>query len=126
MDDFYSLQLDKLERFVCLKESEVVPDLANPDADDSDENDSEGGDESGDSDDEDDEIDDEMGDEHMPASTRREDDDDESVSRPLPLCIEHESQRHPIGRGAGRNEEEGTSIPHRDANAATACKGKRQ
>ena len=126
MDDFYSLQLDKLERFVCLKESEVVPDLANPDADDSDEDESDGGDESGDSDDEDDEIDDEMGDEHMPASTRREDDDDESVSWALPRCIEHESQRHLIGRGAGRNEEEGTSVPLRDENAATACKGKRQ
>lgn len=92
MDDFYLLQLDKLERFVCLKESEVVPDLANPNADDSDEDASEGGDESGDSDDEDDEIDDEMEDEHMPASNRREDDDDESVSQVLPLCIEHGSQ----------------------------------
>ena len=126
MDDFYSLQLDKLERFVCLKESEVVPDLANPDADDSDDDDSEGGDESGDSDDEEDEIDDEMGDEYMPASTRREDDDDELVSRALPLCIEHDSQRHLIGRGTGRNDEEGTSIPLRDESAVTAYKGKRQ
>ena len=123
MDDFYSLQLDKLERFVCLKESEVVPDLADPNADDSDEDASEGGDESGDSDDEDDEIDDEMGDEHVPASNRLEDEDDESVSRALPLCIEHDSQRRLIGRGARRNEEEGTSIPLRDENAATACKG---
>ena len=123
MDDFYLLQLDKLERFVCLKESEVVPDLADPNADDSDEDASEGGDESGDSDDDDDEIDDEMGDEHMPAPNRREDEDDESVSRALPLCIEHDSQRHVIGRGAGRNEEEGTSIPLRDENVTTACKG---
>ena len=81
MDDFYSLQLDKLERFVCLKESEVVPDLANPDADDSEDDESEGEDESGDEDDEDDEIDDEMADEDMASSSRREDENDESVSR---------------------------------------------
>lgn len=123
MDDFYSLQLDKLERFVCLKESEVVPDLADPNADDSDENDSEGSDESGDDDDEDDEIDDEMGDEEMAAGSRQEDDEDESVSRGLPPWIECVSKRHLIGRGAGRNEEEGTSIPLRDENATTACKG---
>jgi hypothetical protein len=124
LDDFYSLQLDKLERFVCLKESEVVPDLANPNADDSDENDSEDGDESGDDDDdEDDEIDDEMGDEHMPASNRGEEGDDQSVSRGLPLWIEHVSKLHLIGRGAGRNEEEGTGIPLRDENVTTARKG---
>ena len=126
MDDFYSLPLDKLERFVCLKESEVVPDLANPNADDSNEDDSEGGDESGDDDDDDDEIDDEMGDEHMPASIREEDDDDESVSWGVSLWLEHISEQHLIGRGAGRNEEEGTSIPLRDENASTACKGEIQ
>lgn len=80
MDDFYSLQLDKLERFVCLKESEVVPDLANPNADDSEDDGSEGDEESGDEDDEDEEIDDEMGDEDGPFSSRREDEGDESVS----------------------------------------------
>lgn len=85
MDDFYSLQLDKLERFVCLKESEVIPDLANPNADDSDDDDSEGDDESGDGEDEDEEIDDEIGDEDMPSFSRREDEDDESVSRAPPL-----------------------------------------
>jgi hypothetical protein len=85
LDDFYSLQLDKLERFVCLKESEVVPDLANPSADDSDDDISEGDDESGDDDDEDEEIDDEVGDEGVLSYSRREDDDDESVSRALPL-----------------------------------------
>ena len=74
MDDFHSFQL---ERFVCLKENEVVPDLANPNADDSDEDDSEGDDEGSDNDDEDDE----MGDEPMSVSNRREDSDDE-VGRP--------------------------------------------
>jgi hypothetical protein len=127
LDDFYSLQLDKLERFVCLKESEVVPDLANPNADDSDEDNSEGDDESGDDDDdEDDEIDDEMGHEHVSASDRREDEDDEWVSRALPLWTENISKRHLVGRGAGRNEEEGTSIPFCDEDAAAARKGERQ
>lgn len=90
MDDFYSLQLDKLERFVCLKESEVVPDLANPNADDSNDGGSEGDDESGDDDEDEDEdeIDDEMGDEDMPSSNRQEDEDDESVRRALPLRME--------------------------------------
>jgi len=101
----------------------VVPDLADPNADDSDENDSEGSDESGDDDDEDDEIDDEMGDEDIPAGSRQEDDEDESVSWGLPLQIECVSKRHLIGRGAGRNEKEGTSIPLRDENATTASKG---
>lgn len=52
LDDFYSLQLDKLDKFVCLKESKVVPDLANPDADESDEEDDD--EEDGDDDDDDD------------------------------------------------------------------------
>jgi hypothetical protein len=48
LDDFYSLQLDKLDRFVCLKESGVVPlEGENDESEDEDESD---GDEDGSSD----------------------------------------------------------------------------
>jgi len=55
--------------------------------------------------------------------------DDKLVGRAHPPWVENVStKRHLIGRGrgAGQGDEEGTSIPVRDENAATASKGERE
>lgn len=46
LDDFYSLQLDKLDKFVCLKESAVVPKEGQEDESEEDDDDDEDGDDS--------------------------------------------------------------------------------
>lgn len=57
LDDFYSVQLDKMDRFVCLKESEVVvPPEGGEDEESSSDDDDEEGDESGDDDSDDEDI----------------------------------------------------------------------
>lgn len=51
LDDFYALQLDKMERYVCLKESGVViGDAEESSSDDDEQDDEEGDDEEGDED----------------------------------------------------------------------------
>lgn len=74
LDDFYSLQLDKLDKFVCLKESAVVPKEGQEDeSEDDDEDDDEDGD--GSSSDEDD-----LEDELEADTLGKEDEEEEKIS----------------------------------------------
>lgn len=92
LDDFYSIQLDKMERYTCLKESGIV--IADEDDDSSSEDDDEDDDE-----DEDDEDEDEEGDENDKDLSHEVDapaaaDDAEAVPTAEPTAEEQVSAAH--------------------------------
>ena len=108
LDDFHALQLDKLEKYLCLKESDVIiPDGDVESSSDDDDEDDDDGNEDGDDDDNDDNDEDEDEDEEgLNVEVEDDEDDEEGTAEIASKSREEDQQTTKVEKQANPVDEE--------------------